>query len=188
MIFNGCMCLFNPKWLCYRNTVCEDYLTANPSQLDIFTASSLAEMIINVLECGGMEQNQEDLLNLLGEAGIEFVFEILQHRDALLSLPTPSNDPLQPSPAQTQGNQLQEYEDAFQQSLSQRPIDDLGLEPEYLQQLKKQGLRIPNEPQGWKSQYSTYMPGVKLDHSYTSNDRISGQKKYYNVGDFFKIL
>lgn len=122
---------------------------------------------MTLLESGGVEQNQEDLLNLLGESGIEFIFEILQHRDALLHT---SDDQL-----------TREVIDQPEESFSQRPIDDLGLDDTYLKQLKQQGLRIPNEPQGYKNQYKGYLSGIKLDHSVTTDERIGGQKKYHDV-------
>lgn len=154
---------YDLDWL---TSVCDDYLTANPYQRDIFTAPALADTVIMLLEAGGIDQNQEDLLNLLGEPGIEFVFEILQHRDALLDT----------GATQTVKEILKEEEP----ELSQRPIDDLGLDDTYLKQLKQQGLRLPNEPQGWKNQYKGYMSGIKLDHSITTDERISGKKKYYS--------
>lgn len=122
---------------------------------------------MTLLESGGVEQNQEDLLNLLGESGIEFIFEILQHRDALLHT---SDDQL-----------TREVIDQPEESFSQRPIDDLGLDDTYLKQLKQQGLRIPNEPQGYKNQYKGYLSGIKLDHSVTTDERIGGKKKYHDV-------
>ena len=151
----------------YRTTVCTDYLDANPVSQEVFTPSSLADTIMTLLESGGVEQNQEDLLNLLGESGIEFIFEILQHRDALLHT---SDDQL-----------TREVIDQPEESFSQRPIDDLGLDDTYLKQLKQQGLRIPNEPQGYKNQYKGYLSGIKLDHSVTTDERIGGQKKYHDV-------
>ena len=151
----------------YRTTVCTDYLDANPVSKEVFTPSSLADTIMTLLESGGVEQNQEDLLNLLGESGIEFIFEILQHRDALLHT---SDDQL-----------TREVIEQPEESFSQRPIDDLGLDDTYLKQLKQQGLRIPNEPQGYKNQYKGYLSGIKLDHSVTTDERIGGQKKYHDV-------
>ena len=151
----------------YRTTICTDYLDANPVSKEVFTPSSLADTIMTLLESGGVEQNQEDLLNLLGESGIEFIFEILQHRDALLHT---SDDQL-----------TREVIDQPEESFSQRPIDDLGLDDTYLKQLKQQGLRIPNEPQGYKNQYNGYLSGIKLDHSVTTDERIGGQKKYHDV-------
>lgn len=142
-------------------------MTSNPAQRDVFTATTLADTVVTILESGGIEQNQEDLLNLLGEMGIELVFEILQHRDAILHT---SDDHL-----------AQEFASQQNQSLSQRPIDDLGLDETYLNQLKQQGLRLPNEPKGYKNQYKGYMSGIKLDHSITSDERIGGRKKYHDV-------
>ena len=40
-----------------------------------------------MLESGGPDQNQDDLLNLLGMESVEFVFTIMEHRDALLHPP-----------------------------------------------------------------------------------------------------
>ena len=154
---------YDIDWL---TSICDDFLIANPSQRDIFTPTALADTIMMLLESGGVEQYQEDLLNLLGEAGIEFVFEILQHRDALLN---------------TEANHTVKEFTKEEPALSQRPIDDLGLDDTYLKQLKQQGLRLPNEPQGWKNQYKGYMSGIKLDHSITTDERISGRKKYYQV-------
>lgn len=184
---NACSC---------RTSVCDDYLNINPSQKDVFTATTLADMVITVLESGGVEQNQEDLLNLLGETGIELVFQIVQHRDALMNM---SDDHLSRELASSQhaiddhlSRELASSQHAtthFREGInqkestpSQRPIDDLGLDETYLKQLKQQGLRIPKEPQGWKSQYKGYMSGIKLDHSITTDERIGGRKKYHDVG------
>ena len=49
-----------------RYSVCDDYLNAHPASRDVFTSATLSDCIMSVLESGGAEQNQEDLLNLLG--------------------------------------------------------------------------------------------------------------------------
>lgn len=120
-----------------------------------------------MLESAGPDQNQEELLNLLGMDSVETVFQILQHRNDLLQAPGESSEPPEPS--------------SKSQSLSQRPIDDMGLDEDFLDQLKKQGLRLPNEPRGHDDRYKGYMLGVKLNHDVTMNERVSGQKTYHDV-------
>lgn len=150
-----------------RAAVCDDYLSSHPASRDVFTATSLCDCIISMLESAGPDQNQEDLLNLLGIDSVETVFQILQHRNELLQAPGESAEPPEPS--------------SKSKPLSQRPIDDMGLDEDFLDQLKKQGLRLPNEPRGHDDRYKGYMLGVKLNHDVTMNERISGQKTYHDV-------
>ena len=153
--------------LTYRAAVCDDYLSSHPASRDVFTATSLCDCIISMLESAGPDQNQEDLLNLLGIDSVETVFQTLQHRNELLQAPGESAEPPQPS--------------SKSKSLSQRPIEDMGLDEDFLDQLKKQGLRLPNEPRGHDDRYKGYMLGVKLNHDVTMNERVSGQKTYHDV-------
>ena len=76
-----------------RYSVCDDYLNAHPASRDVFTSATLSDCIMSVLESGGAEQNQEDLLNLLGMDAVEFVFTLMQHRDALLHAPDAGSSP-----------------------------------------------------------------------------------------------
>ena len=121
-----------------------------------------------MLESGSADQNQEDLLNLLGVDAVEFVFEILNHREALLH-------------GDDDHAVLQAMENEEERAVSQRPLDDLGLSEEYLAELKKNGLNLPSEPTGWKKQYAGYMSGVKLNHNITTDERIGGRKTYHDV-------
>ena len=147
--------------------MCDDYLSTHPASRDVFTATSLCDCIISMLESAGPDQNQEDLLNLLGIDSVETVFQILQHRNDLL---------------QSAGEALQPPESsAKSKPLSLRPIDDMGLDEDFLDQLKKQGLRLPNEPRGRDDRYKGYMLGVKLNHDVTMSERISGRKTYHDV-------
>ena len=123
-----------------------------------------------MLESGSADQNQEDLLNLLGVDAVEFVFEILKHRDDLLH----GDD----DHAILHTMQMDEDHAA-----SQRPLDDLGLDESYLAELKKNGLNLPNEPSGWKKQYAGYLSGVKLSHGLTTDERIGGKKTYHDVSE-----
>lgn len=105
---------------------------------------------MSILESGGAEQNQEDLLNLLGVEAVEFVFTIMEHRDALLHAPDDSAVILKETGVSSskQGQHSDE--------LSSKPIDDLGLNATYLAQLKQQGLRLANEPKGYDDRYNGY--------------------------------
>ena len=118
-------------------SICDDYLTSHPASRDLFTPLSLSDCIISMLESGSADQNQEDLLNLLGVDAVEFVFEILSHRDALLH-------------GDDDHAILHAMEADEEHVVSQRPLDDLGLDASYLEELTKNGLTLPNEPSGWK--------------------------------------
>lgn len=166
--------VFDADWLfvlylilIYRTAICDDYLSSHPASRDVFTATSLCDCIISMLESAGPDQNQEDLLNLLGIDSVETVFQILQHRKDLLQGPGESSEPPDPS--------------SKAQPLSQRPIDNMGLDEDFLDQLKKQGLRLPNEPRGYDDRYKGYMLGVKLNHDTTMSERVSGSKTYHDV-------
>lgn len=147
--------------------MCDDYLNAHPASRDVFTSATLSDCIMSVLESGGAEQNQEDLLNLLGMDSVEFVFTVMQHRDALLHAPDAGSSPAPPASTPS----------AESAPPSSTPIDNLGLPSTYLSQLKDQGLRLQGQPRG-------YLPGVKLSHSITTDERISGTKSFHDVGVF----
>ena len=136
---------------------------------------------MSILESGGAEQNQEDLLNLLGVEAVEFVFTIMEHRDALLHAPDDSAVILKETGVSSskQGQHSDE--------LSPKPIDDLGLNATYLAQLKQQGLRLANEPKGYDDRYKGYMIGMKLDHSVTTDEKCGGQKTYHDVSTINEI-
>ncbi|KNB44810.1 activating signal cointegrator 1 complex subunit 3 [Blastocystis sp. subtype 4] len=163
--------IYDSDWL---YSVCDDYLNSNPTSRDVFNASSLSDCIMSILESGGAEQNQEDLLNLLGVEAVEFVFTIMEHRDALLHAPDDSAVILKETGVSSskQGQHSDE--------LSSKPIDDLGLNATYLAQLKQQGLRLANEPKGYDDRYKGYMIGMKLDHSVTTDEKCGGQKTYHD--------
>lgn len=157
-----------------RYSVCDDYLNSNPISRDVFNASSLSDCIMSILESGGAEQNQEDLLNLLGVEAVEFVFMIMEHRDALLHAPEDKETVLKET-----GVSSSKRDQSIEQS--SKPIDNLGLNATYLSQLKKQGLRVANEPKGYDSRYQGYLIGMKLDHSVTTDEKCGGQKTYHEV-------
>lgn len=148
--------------------MCDDYLSSHPASRDVFTPTTLSDCIISMLESAGPDQNQEDLLNLLGVDSVEFVFQILQHRDELLH--SPGESTIDPTASATPPY-----------STSQRPIDDIGLDEDFLAQLKKQGLNLPKEPRGYDDRYKGYMLGVKLNHDITMDERIGGRKTYHDV-------
>ena len=112
--------------------------------------------------------SKEDLLNLLGVDAVEFVFEIMNHREALLH-------------GDDDHTVLQAMENEEERAVSQRPLEDLGLGETYLEELKKNGLNLPSEPTGWKKQYAGYMSGIKLNHDITTDERIGGKKTYHDV-------
>lgn len=160
-------------------SVCDDYLNSNPTSRDVFNASSLSDCIMSILESGGAEQNQEDLLNLLGVEAVEFVFTIMEHRDALLHTPDDNADLLKDAGVSSLSNMHQQHSE----ELSSKPIDDLGLNATYLAQLKQQGLRLPNEPKGYDDRYKGYLIGMKLDHSVTTDEKCGGRKTYHEVSE-----
>lgn len=143
-----------------------------------------------MLESGGADQNQEDLLNLLGMESVEFVFTIMEHRDAILHAPEVVAESISTPKGLSHVRQCRDDKNLEQmktkmknlkEELSSKPIDGLGLNPTYLGQLKQQGLRLKNEPRGYDERYKGYMSGIKLNHDLTSDERCAGTKTYHDV-------
>ena len=160
-----------------------------------------------MLESGGPDQNQDDLLNLLGMESVEFVFTIMEHRDALLHPPEVLSESMITTKGLSHVRHLRDghhdhrddgninindhdnindnYNDKEERWVKKvggsKPIDELGLNATYLSQLKQQGLRLKNEPRGYDDRYKGYMSGVKLNHDLTSDERCGGSKTYHDV-------
>ena len=142
---------------------------------------------MSMLESGGADQNQEDLLNLLGMESVEFIFNIIQHRDALLHAPEVMPEAISTPKGLSHVRQCRDdchekkRNTNRKEELPAKPIDSLGLNPTYLGQLKQQGLRLKNELKGYDDRYKGYMSGVKLNHDLTSDERCAGSKTYHDV-------
>lgn len=121
-----------------RYSVCDDYLNAHPASRDVFTSATLSDCIMSVLESGGAEQNQEDLLNLLGRTRWSLCSHSWRIGDALLHAPDAGSSPAAVVPPTSE----------TPVTPSATPIDDLGLPSGYLSQLKQQGLRVQGQPRG----------------------------------------
>lgn len=147
---------------------------------------------MSMLESGGADQNQEDLLNLLGMESVEFVFTIMEHRDAILHAPEVVNETISTPRGLSQVRQSRDKNNLdrmktkmkdLKDEMTAKPIDGLGLDPGYVGQLKQQGLRLKSEPKGYDDRYKGYMSGIKLNHDITSDERCAGSKTYRDVGE-----